>query len=251
MPDRFAAGLRLLVIRRAISNIVGRRRLRILLIEDEPEMASLVASLLAGAGFVVDCVSTLAEALEAARQRPYGLLLLDRRLPDGDGLSLLPELRSMRPGIRVMMLTAFDHLSDRVSGLDAGADDYLTKPFQGEELIARVRACFRRPGGAALPPLVAGVLSLNLATREVTIAGRPVTLNRRELLLLQALMRRTSRVTTRDALLEEIYSFQDEVQANTLDALVSRLRRRLSVLRAGVEIHTVRGIGYMLTETTL
>jgi two-component system OmpR family response regulator len=223
--------------------------MRILLVEDEPEMARLIASLVTEAGFAVDHVTSLAEALEASRQHAYSLLLLDRRLPDGDGLSLLPTLRSMWPGIRVMMLTALDELSERVFGLDAGADDYLTKPFQGEELIARIRACHRRPGGAALPPLVVGLLSLDLATREVAVAGRPVAVNRRELMLLQALMRRASRVTTREALLDEIYSLQDDVQANTLDTLVSRLRRRLSELGASVAIHTVRGIGYMLTES--
>jgi DNA-binding response OmpR family regulator len=223
--------------------------MRILLAEDEPEMARLIASLVKDAGFTVDHVTSIAEALEATRQHSYSLLLLDRRLPDGDGLSLLPTLRSIWPGIRVMMLTALDDVSERVSGLDAGADDYLTKPFQGEELLARIRACHRRPGGVTLPPLVVGLLSLNLSTREIAIAGRPVVVNRRELMLLQALMRRASRVTTREALLDEVYGLQDDVQANTLDTLVSRLRRRLSELGAGVAIHTVRGIGYMLTES--
>jgi two-component system OmpR family response regulator len=115
--------------------------------------------------------------------------------------------------------------------------------------MARIRACHRRPGGVTLPPLVVGLLSLNLSTREIAIAGRPVVVNRRELMLLQALMRRASRVTTREALLDEVYGLQDDVQANTLDTLVSRLRRRLSELGAGVAIHTVRGIGYMLTES--
>ncbi|QGM44344.1 response regulator transcription factor [Methylocystis heyeri] len=222
--------------------------MRILLVEDEPDMARLVRALVSGAGFVVDHAGGLGEAHEAARQYNYDLLLLDRRLPDGDGLSLLPIVRAMSPGVRVMMLTALDELNDRVMGLDAGADDYLTKPFQGEELIARIRACLRRPGGAPLPPLVVGLLSLDIATREVSVAGRPVALNRRELMLLQAMMRRASRVTTREALLEEVYSLLDEVQANTLDTLVSRLRRRLAELDSGVAIHTVRGIGYILTE---
>lgn len=222
--------------------------MRVLLVEDEPDMARLITSLVSGAGFVIDEVNCITDALEATRQYPYGLLLLDRRLPDGDGLSLLPLLRSARPGIRVIMLTALDDLADRVLGLEAGADDYLTKPFQGEELIARIRACLRRPGGDALPPAVIGVLSFDFSTYEVAVGGRPVTLNRRELMLLQALMRRASRVTTREALLQEVYSLHEEIQANTLDTLVSRLRRRLTELGAGVAIHTVRGIGYMLAE---
>lgn len=222
--------------------------MRILLVEDEAEMARLIGPLVARAGFVIDHATSLGDAMEAARQRAYDLLLLDRRLPDGDGASLVPALRALRPGLRVIMLTALDALTDKVSGLEAGADDYLTKPFQAEELIARIRACMRRPGGEALPPIVVGALSLDLATREVAVGGRPVALNRRELMLLQALMRRASRVTTRESLLEEVYSLEDDVQANTLDTLASRLRRRLTELGAGVEIHTIRGVGYMLAE---
>lgn len=221
--------------------------MRILLVEDEPEMARLIASLVAAIGLTVDHVSNLADAREATAQHAYDLLLLDRRLPDGDGVSFLPTLRATRPGARVMLLTAMDALNDKVSGLEAGADDYLTKPFQGEELIARIRVCLRRPTGEALPPLRVGALSLNFTSRDVTVNGRFIAFNRRELMLLQALMRRVSRVTTREALLEEVYGLADDVQANTLDTLVSRLRRRLAELEAGVELHTVRGVGYMLT----
>lgn len=222
--------------------------MRILLVEDEPEMARLIASLVAATGLTVDHVGNLADAREATAHRAYDLLLLDRRLPDGDGVSFLPALRAMQPGARVMLLTAMDALNDKVSGLEAGADDYLTKPFQGEELIARIRACLRRPAGETLPPLRVGALSLDFASRDVTVNGRFVAFNRRELMLLQALMRRVSRVTTRETLLEEVYGLADDVQANTLDTLVSRLRRRLAELEAGVELHTVRGVGYMLTE---
>lgn len=223
--------------------------MRILLVEDEREISRLVASLVARAGFAVDQVHCLADAIEAARQHEYGLLLLDRRLPDGDGVTIVPTLRSITPGVRIMMLTALDDLSERITGLDAGADDYLTKPFQGEELIARVRACARRPGGMEIPPLVVGGLSLNFATREVSVRGRPVMLNRRELMLLLALLRRANRVTMREMLFDEVYGLQDEVQSNTLETVVSRLRRRLMELEAGVSIHTMRGIGYMLTES--
>lgn len=223
--------------------------MRILLVEDEPEMARLVASVMKGAGFLTDRVGTRAEALEAGRQRAYDMVIVDRRLPDGEGLALVPAFRELCPGIRIMVLSALDALSDKVSGLDSGADDYVTKPFQGEELVARIRACARRPGGGTLPPLVVGALTLDLATREVTVTGAPVAFHRRELMLLQALMRRASRVTTRETLVEEVYSLEDEVQANTLDTVVSRLRRRLQELGAGVAIHTVRGIGYILTES--
>ncbi|WP_018268426.1 response regulator transcription factor [Methylosinus sp. LW4] len=224
------------------------RRLRILLIEDEREMARLIASLVAHAGFVVDKASSLAEALAALRMRAYDLMLLDRRLPDGDGISLLASARAIRPGIRVMMITALDGLSDKISGLEAGADDYLTKPFQGEELIARIRACMRRPGGNALPPIVAGAVAFDLESNEVTIAGAPIMLNRREMMLLRSLMQRVSRVAARETLIQEIYGIDEDVQANALDSIVSRLRRQLTTLDAQIEIHTVKGRGYLLTE---
>jgi len=223
--------------------------MRILLIEDEPEMAQLIASLIKKEGFAIDLGRSLAEAKEAARSVSYDLILLDRRLPDGDGLSLLPDIRTIRPGIRIMVLTALDTLDDTVSGLDAGADDYIAKPFRGPELIARIRACLRRPGCNVQPPLAVGNVSLDLSTHQVTISGRPVAFHRRELTLLEAIMRRANRVTTRETLIKEIYGLETEVQQHTLDTLVWRLRRRLETLDARVAIHLARGIGYMLTET--
>lgn len=225
--------------------------MKILLIEDEKEMSRLVASLVSHSGFQVDVVPSIDGALHAIREHPYDLLLLDRRLPDGDGASVIKTARKMRSGIRVIMLTALDALGDKVSGLDAGADDYLTKPFQGEELIARIRACLRRPGGDARPPIVVGSLSYDLQTDDVLINGSIISLSRRELMLLRALMQRASRVTSRESLLTEIYGYQDDVMATALDTIVSRLRRRLSGLGARVEIHTVRGRGYLLAEKSL
>jgi two-component system OmpR family response regulator len=225
--------------------------MKILLIEDEKEMARLVAALVSHAGFNVDVAPSMQSGLEALRENSYDLLLLDRRLPDGDGTSLMKTAREMQPGIRVIMLTALDALADKVSGLNAGADDYLTKPFQGEELIARVRACLRRPGGEARPPVVVGSLSYDLQTDDVAVKGSIISLSRRELMLLRALVQRVSRVTSRESLLAEIYGYHDDVMAAALDTIVSRLRRRLSELEARVEIHTVRGRGYLLAEKGL
>ncbi|MBU3890178.1 response regulator transcription factor [Methylosinus sporium] len=222
--------------------------MRILLIEDERDMARLIASLVSHAGFIIDRASTLADALAALRVHAYDLLLLDRRLPDGDGISFLSRARAMRPGIRVMMITALDALGDKISGLEAGADDYLTKPFQGEELIARIRACMRRPGGSVLPPIVVGAVAFDLENNEVMVGGAPVALNRREMMLLRSLMQRASRVAAREILIQEIYGLDEEVQANALDTVVSRLRRELATLDAQIEIHTVKGRGYLLTE---
>ncbi|MBG0810551.1 response regulator transcription factor [Methylosinus sp. H3A] len=222
--------------------------MRILLVEDESEAARLIASLIGAAGFAVDRAASIAAAREAVAKTAYDLALLDRRLPDGDGLTLLAHLRAALPGVRVMMLTAMDSLDEKVSGLDDGADDYVTKPFQGEELIARIRACLRRPGGPRLAPIVVGALSFDVTTREVSIAGRNVALHRRELDLLEALIRRVSRVTPRETLFEEVFAAGFDVQDNALDTAISRLRRRLDALGAGVSVHTLRGVGYMLTE---
>lgn len=222
--------------------------MRILLVEDELDAARLTASLIAQAGFDVDQAWCLSAAREAVARSNYDLLLLDRRLPDGDGLSLMPLARELRPGIRVMMLTAMDDTGEKVSSFDLGADDYVTKPFQGEELVARIRACVRRPGSSAPKPIAVGALSFDLATRDVSISGDAVALHRRELALLESLMRRVNRVVSREILLEEVFSPCDDVQDNTLDMAVSRLRRRLNALDARVTIHTVRGVGYMATE---
>ena len=200
------------------------------------------------AGFDVDQARCLSAAREAVEGSNYDLLLLDRRLPDGDGLSLMPLARELRPGIRIMMLTAMDDMADKVSSFDLGADDYVTKPFQGEELVARIRACVRRPGSGAPKPIVVGALSFDPTTRDVRISNRIVTLHRRELVLLDSLLRRVNRVVSRETLLDEVFSPHDDVQDNTLDMAVSRLRRRLIVLNAGVAIHTIRGVGYMVTE---
>lgn len=222
--------------------------MRILLIEDQSEMARLIASLVTHAGFVVDQVASLADALASLQVNGYDLLLLDRRLPDGDGISIVPPARALHPGIRVIMITALDGLTEKISGLEAGADDYLTKPFQGDELIARIRACMRRPGGDLLPAIVVGALAFNLENNEVAVGGRPIVLNRREMMLLRSLMQRASRVAARETLIQEIYGVDEDVQANALDTIVSRLRRQLAAHEAQVEIHTVKGRGYLLTE---
>lgn len=213
-------------------------------------MARALAVRLGRSGFIVDHVCALEDARAAASCHRYALALLDRRLPDGDGLSLLPELRRLEPGIRVLILTACETVTDRISGLDAGADDYLAKPFDLDELMARIRACLRRPGGASTPPVVLGALSFDLALREVSIGGSPVILHRRELALLETLIRHAGRVVLRDKLHEEVYGFDDNVQGNALNILVSRLRKRLHDLNAGVEIHAARGIGYMLAKNS-
>ncbi|OAI27633.1 two-component system response regulator [Methylosinus sp. R-45379] len=222
--------------------------MRVLMVEDEPEMAKLVAGKLARSGFVADRVGSLDETMEALRQHKYSLVLLDRRLPDGDAISILPEIRRAQPSIRIVMLTARNAVEDRIEGLDAGADDYVTKPFDANELIARVRACLRRPGGEAATPIAVGRIVFHPDTRDVSVDGALVLFHKRERALLDILLLNAGRAVLRDRLLAEIYGFADDVQATALSMLVSRLRRRLLDLDAGVEIHTARDVGYLLTE---
>jgi two-component system, OmpR family, response regulator len=223
--------------------------MRILIVEDEVEMARLVGWKLGKAGFSYDQAQSLDLAFEALKQYPYDLVLLDRRLPDGDAAEALPMIRELRPGIRILMLTALEAPEERIKGLDAGADDYLTKPFDSGELMARVRARLRQPGSAPAPPIMLGALKFDLHAQNAWIADRPLTLPKREFALLEALARRANRVASRASLLEDVYGFDEAVQPGALDTLVSRLRKRLDEGQAGVTIHLVRGRGYLLTET--
>lgn len=222
--------------------------MRLLLVEDEIEMAHALRAALSRYDFVLDHVATLQSARSAADEKIHDAVLLDRQLPDGDGIALLAYLRSIDSNVPVIVLTAQSTLSDRVAGLDLGADDYLVKPFAVEELVARVRALLRRP--AAFAPLVAriGRLEFFLEDMVVRVDGKFLDLPRRELLALKALVRRQGRTVLRRALCDAVYSFDDEIQSNALDSHISRLRKKLSDATAGVEIHGVRGVGYLLRE---
>src|SRR5262245_28826722 len=222
--------------------------MRVLVVEDEPEMAKLVAQSVAAQGFAVDSVASLDEAQAAIKLAQYALVLLDRRLTDGDGLSFLHQLRGEHPGTPVIVLSALDSVTDKVKGLDAGADDYLTKPFDEAELRARIRAALRRPGAEPQPPITCGRLRYDPSNREVSVNGNLVFLHRRELALLETLMRRARRVVQRSTLINDVYGFESEPSSNTLDAHISRLRNRFARLDARVVIHTLRGVGYMLDE---
>ncbi len=222
--------------------------MRILLVEDEAEMAAALAAALKGYDMVVDHVPTLAEAEEAISSDVHGAVLLDRQLPDGDGLSLIPKLRARAEGVPIIVLTARGDLADRITGLDSGADDYLAKPFAVEELLARLRAVLRRPASLQLDIIRAGRVAFDCSHREASIDGQPFDLPRRELLVLEALIRRMGRTVLRSALEEAVYNFDDAVQSNALDTHVSRLRRKLGEADAGVEIHRIRGVGYLLKQ---
>ncbi|WP_332686584.1 response regulator transcription factor [Devosia sp.] len=218
--------------------------MRILLVEDEMNMAAALTAALSRHDIVVDHARTLEIAEEACRSGVHDAVLLDRKLPDGEGLSLIPLLRREQPGLPIIVLSALGSPDHRVAGLDHGADDYLAKPFSTDELLARLRAVMRRPAQIGESTVNVGQLRFNLTERQADVAGEPLDLTRRELLALEILVRRAGRTVSRSALEEAVYGYDDEIASNSLDAHISRLRRKLST--AGVEIHAIRGLGYLL-----
>jgi len=222
--------------------------MRILLVEDEIELASAVRGSLERQRYVVDHAGTAALARQAAHGGTHDLVLLDRTLPDGDGLRLIPAIRERNPGVPVIVLSARGELSDRIEGLDEGADDYLAKPFDLEEMLARIRAVRRRPTDLRQEQVALGRLVFDLDSEEASAHGERLDLPRRELRVLAALIRRAGRTVLRESLEQAVYGFDDEIQSNTLDSHVSRLRRKLADADTGVEIHTIRGVGYLLRE---
>jgi DNA-binding response OmpR family regulator len=222
--------------------------MRLLLIEDNERLAAAVAQHLKAAGFAVDRVGLAGEAPAALAAARYDAVVLDLGLPDGDGMRILESARNRGDGTPILILTARDGLEDRISGLNAGADDYLLKPFAMGELVARLKALLRRPGAALGSTLEAGNLSLDTVNRAVEVAGRPLLLGRRELALLELLLRRAGRVVAKGALEEGLYGFDEPASANSVETQMSRLRKKLEVAGVTVAIHTVRGVGYLLTE---
>ncbi|MDQ7249638.1 response regulator transcription factor [Dongia sedimenti] len=220
--------------------------MRILLVEDELDMAGALGAALSKHNIVIDHVSSVGDAREAVRLHAYDAILLDRQMPDGEGLRLIPEIRAADIDTPIIVLTAHNDHEGRIRGLDLGADDYMGKPFVVEELIARLRAVLRRQPLLSPDVITAGRLSFEVSHMEPSLDGKPVILPRRELLVLAALMKRIGRTVTREALANAVYNFDAEIQSNALDSHVSRLRKKLAELDAGVAIHTIRGIGYLL-----
>jgi DNA-binding response OmpR family regulator len=222
--------------------------MRVLLVEDHSRLAQSIIEGLAGFGLHVDLFATAGDGLAAAKIMSYDAMILDLGLPDRDGFEVIHELRTDGKRIPILVLTARDGIDDRVEGLDRGADDYLLKPFAMKELAARLRALLRRPGGPLGATIDIGNVSLDTATRQIKVDGRVVAISGRELDALELLMRRADQVVPKRLFEDSVYGLSGEVAANTIEALVSRLRRRLEMIEARVSIHTLRGIGYLLTE---
>jgi two-component system OmpR family response regulator len=220
--------------------------MRVLLVEDDAALSEAVCGYLRAKTFVVDACATLAEAGAALRAAQYAAVLLDLHLGDGDGLSLLPQIRAIKERPIVIVLTARDQVTDRIRGLDAGADDYLIKPYDPAELLARLRAVERRRSTASAPVLALGDLEIDLTRELVRRRGVPVALTQKEWSLLRVMATRPDRIHTRENLQDALYGFDDEADSNTLEVFVSRLRRKLG----RDHIQTLRGLGYRLVHAT-
>jgi two-component system, OmpR family, response regulator len=220
---------------------------RILLVEDDETQGAAIKRRLGDAQFTCDWVRTTEDASAALRAYPYELVVLDRQLPDGDGIDLLRGPMAGKAQPRFLVLSSLGAPGMRTLGLKAGADDYMAKPFEYDELLARVRALLRRSKAAHTAILQLGNVDLDMSECQVSCGGVPLLLPRREYLILQTLMLRAERLTTRQALENAVYNMEDTRESNTLDAQISRLRRRLREHAAGVRIVAMRGIGYILT----
>jgi two-component system copper resistance phosphate regulon response regulator CusR len=221
---------------------------QVLVVEDEPLIAEFVASALGREGLRVDVVGDGDAALRAVNAGPYDLLVLDLMLPGRGGLEVCREIRRADGRTPIIMLTARDALEDKVLGLDSGADDYLTKPFELEELLARVRSLLRRTRPALPERLEIAGLVLDGSAHQVQFNGRPVALTDTEFRLLEHLMRHTGQVCRRQELLEEVWGYHFDPGSNVVDVFVRRLRHKLDPAGCPPRIETVRGIGYRFSD---
>jgi DNA-binding response OmpR family regulator len=222
--------------------------MRLLIVEDNEELAELLAKGLRTAGYEADILSSIEEARSVLETTFYAALILDLGLPDGDGLELLRELRHRNNPIPVLVLTARGGLHDRVHGLRSGADDYLVKPFALEELIARLEAQLRRPGQLLGSSLRVANLEFNTQSRQASIDERPQVLSARETAVLELLMRSKGRVVSKKQVEDHIYGHSGDVGSNAIEVYVHRLRKQLSDRGAKVQVHTIRGVGYLIAE---
>lgn len=219
--------------------------MRILVVEDEAFLADAICVHLTRAGHAVDCVGRLDDAEAALDATDYGLILLDLHLPDGRGLDLLKRRRKAGDKRPVIICTARDQIRDRIEGLNSGADDYLVKPFDLEELAARVQAVQRRYDGQPSPALVIGTLTIDAATHQVWQSGESVALTAREWALLECLARRPGAIVSKAQVEDALFAMGEEVESNAVEVYVSRLRKKLGPSA----IETVRGLGYRLENS--
>jgi two-component system OmpR family response regulator len=219
--------------------------MRVLLVEDDPMLGSAVHQALRDASYAVDWLQDGRAASAALTRHSFELVLLDLGLPQRDGLDVLRDLRARDDSTPVLVITARDAVEQRIEGLDRGADDYLVKPFAVGELLARMRALGRRRAGAVSPILGNGILSLDPATKKVTVAGTEHTLSNREFALLRELLIRPGAILSRAELEDRIYGWGEEVESNVIEYIIHGLRRKLGAQ----SIRNVRGLGWMVERT--
>ncbi len=224
--------------------------MKVLLVEDEKKVASFIRKGLEAQGFVVDISHHGNEGFTLATTRPYDAAVLDIMLPGRDGLSILRNLRERRIPLPVILLTARAELNERLEGLNLGADDYLTKPFHIEELIARLHAVTRRAAGASQSVLTIADLTMNLLTRQVARGHRAIDLTAREFSLLEHLMRSPGRVLTRVEICERVWDYSFDPGTNLVDVYIQRLRKKVDGDSALKLIETIRGVGYRIRRDT-
>lgn len=220
--------------------------MRLLLVEDDTLLASGLVSALSRAGYRADHVSDGQSAITALLEGGFDLVILDLGLPKTDGISVIEHVRSKGLDLPILILSARDALKDRIKGLDVGADDYLTKPFELDELLARIRVLERRRSGAAVNLLVLGHLKLDLGAYSVTWKGHPVDLQRREFMLVRKLAENPQQIFSRNQLEESLYGWGEGVESNAIDVYVHQIRKKLDT----DAIKTVRGIGYRIGDLT-
>lgn len=224
--------------------------MRLLLVEDTPRLQQLLTEAIHGAGWRIDAVGTVADANEAKATTPYDLLLVDLGLPDGDGLDFVRSVRRAGDKTPILVITARGAVDDRIAGLDAGADDYLVKPFNHREFLARCRALLRRAPDTVMPVLAAGSITLDVAAGAATCSGVDLGLAPRERTVLEILLRDVGRVVPKRRLEHALSEFGDELSSNAVETAVSRLRKKLDGHASGTALETIRGVGYMLRETS-
>jgi heavy metal response regulator len=220
--------------------------MRILLVEDDRKVASFIRRGLVEEGYAVDVAPDGDTALAMGLDRLHDVILLDVMLPGKSGFQVIRELRQAKVGTPVLLLTAREAVEDKVQGLDAGADDYLTKPFAFAELLARVRALLRRGAAAKAPVLQVADLALDPGTRTAKRGGEPIALTNREFALLEYFMRNPGRVLTRTMIAERVWDYSFDSTTNVIDVYVNYLRKKIDAGRERKLLHTVRGVGYML-----
>jgi len=223
--------------------------MRLLLIEDDKKIASFIVKGLTESGYAVDVEYNGRSGLEAAQTEPHDLLIIDWMLPELDGVAVCKEVRKQDSTIPILFLTAKETVIDKVTGLDSGADDYLTKPFSFTELLARIRTLLRR-GSRAIEELCVDDLTMNIAERKVIRGGKPIDLSNKEFAILEYLLRNKNRLISRAALTEHVWNINFDRGTNLIDVYINYLRKKLDAGSRKPLIHTVRGSGYMLKDNT-